>query len=74
MSDDKTTHGDQEPEPTETRPTDTGPAANDPGPIEVDHVMKRITPPVHDPMEGRDPHFHAAWDDEADAARGSSSA
>jgi hypothetical protein len=67
VPDDESICGDQDPGP------EIGPAAdlaeNDPGPIEVDAVMKNIVPPVHDPMADRDLHLGTAVDDDADNAR-----
>lgn len=64
MPDDKTTHEDQD-----LGPSDNRPAANDPGPIEVDYVMKNITPPVSDPMADHDLHLGTAGHDDTDSAR-----
>lgn len=63
MPDDNTTPEDQ------ARPVDSGPAANDPGPIEVDYVMKNITPPGYDPMADRDLHLGIAGHDDTDSTR-----
>jgi hypothetical protein len=65
---DKTaTHGHEDPEAVE-RSSAAELAAGDPGPIEVEAVMKNFVPPVHDPMAHRDLHLGEAQDDDADSA------
>jgi hypothetical protein len=52
----------------ETEPIDPGVvrnlAANDPGPIEVDVVMKNVVSKSRDPMIGRNLHMKAVDDDD----------
>jgi hypothetical protein len=68
VPDDTTTHGYEDPEAVGTGPAEEI-AADDPGPIEVDAVMKNLIPPVRDPMADRELHLGPAQDDDADNAR-----
>jgi hypothetical protein len=64
MPDEPATHGHQDPDAAEKSPT-TELAPGDPGPIEVEPVMKKFVPPVREPMASRNLHLGESRDDDA---------